>query len=70
MSRPRQQVIDALKEGHGRLLKEFSLDEADLVKRNFIEKTFNIMKEKYEKTGNLDMLNAGCRTIIEIIEKD
>ncbi len=70
MPRPRQQVIEAFQEGEGRLLKEFSLDKNGLKKRNFIERTFNLMMGEYERTGNLEALLAGCMTLIEIIEKD
>jgi len=69
-TRPRQQVIDAFQEGEGRLLKEFGLDQDGLAKRNFIECVFNVMKEKYDEIGNLDMLLAGCKTIVEFLEKD
>jgi len=56
MPRPRQQVIDALKESPD-------------YEKQFIDNIFCIMVHNYIFTGNLKMLRFECKRIIETIEK-
>lgn len=84
MPRPRQQVIDAftfdvygeniksdaLKENDNELLEEFSYKSLDECNHSFVDEVLKIMLVNYKKSGDLKLLAMGCKTIIEIIEKD
>ena len=77
MPRPRQQVIDALKENNYKHLsreeglKRLGLEgDPDYDNKVFIDSIFCTMVRTYNLTGDLEILLAGCKTLVEIIEKD